>query len=183
MGEHLAVHCQNWGNPVCHPQVRKYLDWDHSRVEGFPFFPINGIIKKVDDICRTCDFLNYENSREGLYPEDPYNPVYVISNVWGKFQALPAHRNSRIEDYAVFIEVRRSRNRGYLIEFGNDVFLWRGTPSKTGWTLIEEPETLYRKRYSLGKVHVRFKGKKIKIGNRSLPPFPDYGTFWDYIRQ
>jgi len=182
MGEHLAVHCQNWGNPVCRPEVRKYLDCDHNRAEGFPFFPINGTMKKVDDICRACEFLKCEKGREGLNREDLYNPVYMISNVWGKFQALPAYRNSRIEDYAVFIEIRRSRNRGYLIEFGDDVFLWRRKPSRTGWTLIEEPEALYRERHSLGKVHVRFKGKKIKIGKRSLAPFPDYETFWDYIR-
>lgn len=183
MGEHLAIHCQNWGNPVCHPEVKKYLDWEPKKAEDFPFFPFNGAMKKLDKICRACNFLEFENHGDDLKTEDLYNPVFVISNVWGKFQALRGQRNSKIEDFTVFVEFKRSRKKGYLIEFGDDIFLWRGTISKTGWIVIEDPEELYRKRHSLGKVHVRFKGRKIRIGNKPLGPFPDYETFWNYIRR
>lgn len=183
MGEHLAVNCCNWGNPVCHPDVRKCLDWGHKEAVDFPIFPANGAMKKFDEICRTCNFLEFENHGDDSKREDRYNPVFVISNVWGKFQAFPTHRNSRIEDFTVFIEIKSGRKKGYLIEFGDAVFLWRGTRPKTGWMVIEDPEELHKKRHLLGKVHVRFKGRRIKIGNKPLDPFPDYEAFWNYIRR
>ena len=95
----------------------------------------------------------------------------------------PEHQNSQIEDYSIFIEFKRRKKEGFLIRFGNDAFLWSGAVSGSRWMVIQEPEKLYEKRNSLGKVHVRFRGKKIKINKKSLDPFPNYRVFWNYISQ
>jgi L-rhamnose mutarotase len=183
MGEDFAANCYNWGNPVCHPDVRKYLDFEHKESDDFSMLPDNNEIKKFNEICKKCDFLDLENNRDHSKVEDQYNPVYVISNVWGKFRALLEHQNSQVEDYSIFIETKQSENEGYLIKYGNDAFLWRGTISGTRWRVIQEPEELYENRNFLGKVHIKFKGKKIKMGNESLGPFPSYNMFWNYIKK
>ncbi len=183
MGKDLAAKCFNWGNPVCHPDVGKYLDLDSKSGEAFPKLPAIEIVEKFDKICRKCRYLDL--GVKGIHPNthDRYNPVYVISNVWGKFHAIPDYRKSQLEDYAVFLEIKQNRKKGYLIKFTIEAFLWTGSMSQNTWKVIEEPEELYCKRDSIGKVHIRFKGEEVKIHNRVLAPFPSYGVFWDYIKQ
>lgn len=113
--------------------------------------------------------------------EEKYDPLQVVSHVWGKFWTLPDHQNSKIEDYSVFIEIRQSEKECYQIRASKNGTLWMGTCAGTAWRYIKDEEELYKKRDFLGAVHVRFKDKPIEINNKLLEPFPNYIFFWNYI--
>lgn len=113
--------------------------------------------------------------------EEKYDPLHIVSHVWAKFYTLPEHKNSKIEDYSIFIEIDNNKNECYLIKAREDTFLWKGPCAGTNWDAIKDEEELYKKRDILGAVHVRFRDKLIKIDNKVLDPFPNYIFFWSYI--
>jgi hypothetical protein len=113
--------------------------------------------------------------------EEKYDPLQVVSHIWGKFWPLPEHQNSQVEDYSISIEIRYSKNECYQIRATKNGTLWKGECSGTSWRAIKDEEELYKKRDFLGAVHVRFRGKLIKIDNKVLDPFPNYIFFWNYI--
>jgi len=113
--------------------------------------------------------------------EEKYDPLQVVSHVWGKFWALPEHQDSQIEDYSIFIEIKYSKNECYQIRATKNGTLWKGTCAGTDWRSIKDEEELYKKRDFLGAVHVRFRNKLIKINDKVVDPFPNYIFFWNYI--
>jgi hypothetical protein len=113
--------------------------------------------------------------------EEKYDPLQIVSHVWGKFWALPGHRDSQIEDYSIFIEIRYSKNECYQIRATKNGTLWKGTEPGTTWKAVKDEEELYKKRDFLGAVHVRFRDRPIKMNNKIIDPFPNYTFFWNYI--
>ncbi len=113
--------------------------------------------------------------------EDKYDPLHVVSHVWAKFYTVPEHKNSKIEEYSIFIEIKYSKNECYQIQAAKNGTLWKGTCAGTDWRSVEDEEELYKKRDFLGAVHVRFRNKLIKINNKVVDPFPNYNFFWSYI--
>jgi hypothetical protein len=113
--------------------------------------------------------------------EEKYDPLQLVSHVWGKFWAFPEHQDSQIEDYSIFIEIRYSKKEYYQIRATKNGTLWKGTDSGTTWRHVKDEEELYKKRDFLGAVHVRFRDKPIKINGKILDPFPNYIFFWNYI--
>ena len=113
--------------------------------------------------------------------EERYDPFHIVSRVWSKFHALPEHREAKIEEYSIFVEIKYSKEECYLIKAGDDNFLWRGVCSGTTWRTIKDFEELYDKRDFLGAVTIRFRNNPIKIENKILEPFPNYNLFWNYI--
>ena len=113
--------------------------------------------------------------------EEKYDPLQLVSHVWGKFWALPEHQGSQIEDYSIFIEIKYSKNECYQIRATKNGTLWKGTCAGTDWRSIKDEEELYKKRDFLGAVHVRFRNKLIKIHNKMIDPFQNYDFFWSYI--
>lgn len=61
--------------------------------------------------------------------EEKYDPFHIVSHVWSKFHALPGHREARIEEYSIFIEIMYSKNECFLIRAGETSFLWKGVHS------------------------------------------------------
>ncbi|MDH4218481.1 MAG: hypothetical protein OEW69_08665 [Nitrospirota bacterium] len=113
--------------------------------------------------------------------EDKYDLLQIVSRVWARFYTLPEHKNSKIEEYSIFIEIKNSNDECYLINAREEDFLWKGMLSGITWQVIMDEEELYKKRDLLGFVHVRFRDKPIKINNKILDPFPNYDFFWNYI--
>ncbi len=113
--------------------------------------------------------------------KERYNPIHLACHVWAKFYALPKHKNSKIEDYSIYIEINNGKKECYLVQGGEDAFLWKGAYARTSWEPIKDEEELYKKKDLLGSVHVRFKDKPIEIDNKLLEPFPNYIFFWNYI--
>lgn len=113
--------------------------------------------------------------------EEKYDPFHIISHVWGKFHGLPEHREAKIEEYSVFVEIMYSKKECYLIKAGEENFLWKGACSGTQWRAINERKELYDKRDFLRSVNIRFRNNPIAIENKILEPFPNYDFFWNYI--
>jgi hypothetical protein len=113
--------------------------------------------------------------------EEKYDPLHVVSHVWAKFYTLPEHKNSKIEDYSIFIEIKYSKNECYHIRASENGTLWKGTCAGTSWRSVKDEEELYKKREFLGAVHVRFRNKLIEINDKVVDPFPNYDFFWNYI--
>ena len=113
--------------------------------------------------------------------EEKYDPFHIVGHVWSKFRTLPEHREAKIEEYSIFIEIKYSKNECYLIRAGETNFLWRGAYLGTTWKPVNDPEELYKNRDLLRAVHVTFKGEPININNKILEPFPNCELFWNYI--
>jgi hypothetical protein len=113
--------------------------------------------------------------------EEKYDPLQIVSHVWGKFWALPEHQHSQIEDYSIFIEIRYTKNECYQIRATKNGTLWKGTCAGTSWRHIKDEEELYKKRDFLGAIQVRFRDKPIKMNGKLLDLFPNYIFFWNYI--
>jgi hypothetical protein len=124
-----------------------------------------------------------DKGKGAIILEEKYDPLQIVSRVWSKFRALPDHRDSKIEDYAIFIEIKNSQKEYYQIRAAKNGFLWRGTESGQTWRSVEDEEELFRARDSLGAVLVRFRERPIKIKGKILDPFPNYTFFWNYIKR
>ena len=113
--------------------------------------------------------------------EEKYDPLQAASHVWSKFWPLPEHRNSKIEDYTIFIQIKQSENECYLIRPSKSGYLWKGSASGTQWRLISDEEELYKNRDLLGVVYVKFRNNLVMINAKELEPFPNFNLFWNYI--
>lgn len=113
--------------------------------------------------------------------EEKYDPLQIVSHVWGKFRALPEHLDSQVEDYSIFIKIKQSENEYYLIRSSKYGHLWKGILSGTDWRMITDTEELSENKDLLGTVHIKFRNNPIRINNKPLEPFPNYDFFWNYI--
>ncbi len=115
--------------------------------------------------------------------EEKYDPLLIISHVFGKLFALSGHQKSSINNYSIFIEIKESKNECYQIKIRKNIddILCKGQCSGTSWRVIKNHEVLSKNKDFLGTVHIRFRNRQIKINNRILEPFPDYDSFWNYI--
>jgi hypothetical protein len=113
--------------------------------------------------------------------EEKYDPFHIVSHVWAKFHGLPGHRDAKIEDYSIFIENKSKEKECYIIKAGEEYFLWKKEHPGATWSAVTNPEEFYDRRDSLGTVTIGFKDEPIKINDKTVEPFPNYGLFWHYI--
>ena len=64
MAEDLMAICENWGNLICHPEVKKYLDIEHYEGEPFSMLPDEKEKEELNKICNACDYFKPEGKEE-----------------------------------------------------------------------------------------------------------------------
>ena len=115
--------------------------------------------------------------------ENKYNPTEILRHAWGKFFSVDDHLNSTIYECSIFIEVNNNDNLCYQVTAikNRPVGLYKGNYKGSGWEEIKDHGVLFQIKKFLGRVHVRFKDRPIKIGDEFIKPFPNYDTFWKFI--
>jgi hypothetical protein len=115
--------------------------------------------------------------------ENKYDPTEMLRNVWGKFFSEAEQQNSTIYDYSIFIEVKNNGHLCYQVTAikNKPVGLYKGHLKSSSWRELKDHGMLSKDKKFLGRVHVRFKDRPIKIGGEFIKPFPNYDTFWKFI--
>lgn len=114
--------------------------------------------------------------------KEKYDPKMILSHMCGKFFGIKGHENVTINDYSIFIEIKNLENQCYRIGSTNNCpALHIGYCRSTSWTEIRDHEILFKNKDQLGRVHIRFKNKPIKINGQSIESFEAYDSFWDFI--
>ena len=58
--ESLMFDCKNWGREVCHPDVSKYFIKESIKEKEEPEWPDEEKLAKLDEICKTCEYLDLQ---------------------------------------------------------------------------------------------------------------------------
>lgn len=107
---------------------------------------------------------------------EKYDPDRIIMNTWERFSAFDEYKDSEVHDFKVYIEIKESNHAMYIIGgYKNNFFLLKDT-LRSSKTTITSTKNLAKDKALLGKVHVEFKKKRIKIYN-------NYDEFWEDINR
>ena len=117
--------------------------------------------------------------------EDKYRPTEILRLVWNKFFSVTEHQSDAIFDYSIFIEVKNNDSLCYQVTAikNKPVGLYKGHLKSSSWREIKDHGTLFQYKKFLGRVHVRFKDRPIKIDGEFIKPFPNYDVFWKFINK
>lgn len=108
--------------------------------------------------------------------EEKYSPDLIIMNTWRRFSVLNEYKGSEVHDFQVYIEIKESNNKMYIIGgHKNNFFLLKFT-LRSSSTTITAPQNLFKDRDLLGKVYIEFKRKQIKS-------YQNYDEFWEDIKR
>jgi len=56
--ERIIFSCKNWGNENCNPEVGKHRNPKELKPgEGIPLWPVGEEQKRLDVICKICEFF------------------------------------------------------------------------------------------------------------------------------
>lgn len=104
--------------------------------------------------------------------ENKYHPTEMLRNVWGKFFSETEQQNRTIYDYSIFIEVKNNDSLCYQVTAieNKPVGLYKGHLKSSSWREIKDHGMLFIDKKFLGRVHVRFKDRPIKIVGLSSKP-------------
>lgn len=58
--EGLMFDCKNWGSGRCHSDISKYYVKELKEGENTPEWPQEEEQKRLDEICKTCEFLELQ---------------------------------------------------------------------------------------------------------------------------